>query len=68
MDKMKVKIDFGFLGVLARVFLDPAIIMWTAPVLVNLFPVLTPILEVSYWGWVGLMWTAHAIKALLLRR
>lgn len=65
MDKTNVKIDTNFFGVLARVFLDPAIIMWTAPVLVNLIPALVPILDVPYWGWVGLVWTARVIGTVL---
>ena len=65
MDKAKVKIDTDFFGALARVFLDPAIIMWTAPILVNLIPTLAPILDVPYWGWVGLVWTARVIGTVL---
>ena len=67
MDKMKVKIDFAFFEALVRIFFDPAVFMWTAPVLVNLFPILAPILEVPYWGWVGLMWVARTIRAILRR-
>ena len=67
MDKVNVKVDKDFTGAMARVFLDPAIAMWTAPVLVNLIPTLAPILEVSYWGWVGLVWTARAIGTVLHR-
>lgn len=65
MDKTNVKIDTDFFGALARVFLDPAIIMWTAPILVNLIPTLAPILDVPYWGWVGLVWTARVIGTVL---
>ena len=64
MDKVNVKVDKDFIGTMARVFLDPAIAMWTAPVLVNLFPSLAPILEVSYWGWVGLVWMARVIGSI----
>ena len=67
MDKTKVKIDTSFIGALARTFLDPAIILWTAPILVNLIPSLAPILDVPYWGWVGLVWTAHTIRFILHR-
>lgn len=67
MNKMNVKIDTAFVEVLARTFLDPAIIMWAAPVLVSLFPTLAPILEVSYWGWFGLVWTARVIGTILHR-
>lgn len=67
MDKIGWKIDMEFVGVLARLFLDPAIIMWTAPVLVGLFPALAPMLEVSYWGWAGLVYTARVIGKILHR-
>lgn len=67
MDKMNIKIDSEFFGTLMRIFLDPAIIMWTAPVLTNLIPALAPTLEVSYWGWIGLVWTARVIGTVLHR-
>lgn len=67
MDKTNVKVDKDFVGAMARVFLDPAIAMWTAPVLVGLIPAVAPILEVSYWGWVGLIWTARTIGSILRR-
>ena len=67
MDKKNVGEYTDFWVAMARVFLDPAIAMWTAPVLVNLIPTLAPILEVSYWGWVGLVWTARTIGTVLRR-
>jgi membrane glycosyltransferase len=67
MDKANVKVDTSFFWTVGRTFLDPAVIMWTAPVLLNLIASLAPILEVSYWGWVGLVWTAHVIGSILHR-
>ena len=50
---------------LARVFLDPAVMMWTASAVAIAIPEAAPLLMRSYWNWVGLVWSARVVCATL---
>lgn len=52
---------------LARVFLDPAVMMWTAGAVAMMYPPASPLLMLSYWNWVGLVWCARVVCSTLGR-
>lgn len=61
---MEIKKDVSVQSVtstLARTFLDPAVMMWTASAVALIIPEAAPLLMLSYWNWVGLAWSARVV-------
>ena len=64
--KVEIKVTTqSAISALARVFLDPAVMMWTASAVAIAIPEAAPLLMLSYWNWVGLVWSARVVCSTL---
>lgn len=68
--KKQVKNTASHAGkIFGKLFLHPAILMWMAPTLIYLFPVLAPLSALGYWQWFGLYilynWVLNALRNII---